>query len=57
MWRIQDREFWEYLTYNIICNYIVFNDGHGYGMLEHLIGCVGVYALRYYYKLEVAYNK
>ncbi len=28
-----------------------------YSMLEHLTGCLGLYALRYYYKLEVAYNK
>ncbi len=24
MWKIQDKEFWEYLTYNIICGYIFF---------------------------------
>jgi hypothetical protein len=42
---------------NIFCGYIVFNDDNGYGVLEHLIGCVGASALRYYYKLEVVYNK
>jgi hypothetical protein len=57
MWKIQNREFQEYLTYIILCSYIVFNDGHGYGVLEHLTGYLGAYALRYYYKLEVAYNK
>jgi len=57
MWKIQDREFQKYLMYNIFCDYIVFNDGRGYGMLEHLIGCMGAYALQYYCKLEVAYNK
>jgi len=24
MWKIQDKEFWEYLAYNIICSYIFF---------------------------------
>jgi len=43
--------------YIILCDYIVFNNGHGYGVLEHLIGCLGAYVLRYYYKLEVVYNK
>jgi hypothetical protein len=57
MWKIHDREFRKYLKHNILCGYIVFNDGHGYGVLEHLISCLGVYALRYYCKLEVAYNK
>jgi hypothetical protein len=43
--------------YIILCGYMVLNNGRGYGMLEHLIGCLGVYVLRYYYKLEVVYNK
>lgn len=45
MCKIQGREFREYLMYNIICGYIIFNNGRGYGMLEHMIGCLGVYAL------------
>jgi len=57
IWKIQDRKFQEYLMYNIIYNYIVSNNGHGYDVLEHLTCCLGVYALRYYCKLEVAYNK
>jgi hypothetical protein len=57
MWKIQDREFQEYLEYNIIYGYIVFNNTRGYGLLEHLIGYMGVYVLQYYYKLEVAYSK
>jgi len=57
MWKIQDRKFREYLMYNIIYSCIVSNDGHGYGVLEHLTCCLGAYALRYYCKLEVAYNK
>ncbi len=36
MWKIQDKEFREYLAYNIFCDYIVFNDGHGYGVLEYM---------------------
>jgi hypothetical protein len=55
MWKIQNREFWEYLTYNIFCGYIFFNDGRGYGILEHLTSCLGVYALQYCYKLKVTY--
>ncbi len=57
IWKIQDREFWEYLAYNILCSYIFFNDNRGYGVLEHLISYLGAYALRYYCKLEVVYNK
>jgi hypothetical protein len=57
MWKIHDKEFCEYLAYNIQCGYIVFNDNHGYGVLEHLMGCLSAYALWYYCKLEVAYNK
>jgi hypothetical protein len=57
MWKIYDREFQEYLGYNIFCNYIIFNDDRGYSVLEHLTSCLGAYALRYYCKLEVAYNK
>jgi hypothetical protein len=44
-WKIQDSEFREYLMYNIIYGYIVFSNDHGYGVLEHLTGCLGVYAL------------
>jgi len=43
--------------YNIIYSYIVSNNGHGYNVLEHLTCCLGAYALQYYCKLEVAYNK
>lgn len=45
MWKIQDREFWDYLTYNIIYGYIVFNDSREHGVLEHLTSGMGVYAL------------
>jgi hypothetical protein len=45
------------LAYNILYNYIVFNNGRGYGVLEHLTGYLGAYALQYDCKLEVAYNK
>jgi len=57
MWKIHDKDFCEYLAYNILCGCIVFNDNHGYGVLEHLMGCLGAHALWYYCKLEVAYNK
>lgn len=45
MRKIQDKEFWEYLSYNILCDDIFFNDRRGYGVLEHLTSCLGVYAL------------
>jgi hypothetical protein len=57
MWKIHDKEFCEYLAYNILCGYIVFNDKCGYGVLEHPMGCLVAYVLWYYCKLEVAYNK
>jgi hypothetical protein len=44
-------------VYNIIYGYIVFNDGHGYGVLKHLTTYLSVYALRYNCNLEVVYNK
>jgi len=56
MWRIQDEGFHEYFTYNILCEYIIFNHGHGYGLLERPIGCFGMYVLQYYYRLEVVYK-
>jgi len=47
MWKIQNREFHEYLKYNILYGHIVFNDGHGYGVLEHdkLCGCICIVIL------------
>ncbi len=57
MWKIQNKEFPEYLMYNIFCDYIIFNDGRGYGMLEHMSNYLGAYVLWYYCELEVVYNK
>jgi hypothetical protein len=31
-------EFQEYLGYNILYIYIIFNDSRRYGVLEHLMG-------------------
>ncbi len=45
MWKIQDKEFQEYLVYNIFCDYIVFNDGHGYCVLEYMSSYMGAYVL------------
>jgi hypothetical protein len=45
MWKIHDKEFQKYLTYNIFYDYIVFNDSHGYGVLEHLFCYLCAYAL------------
>jgi hypothetical protein len=44
MWKIQNKEFQEYLVYKIFCDYIVFNDDRGYGVLEHMFGYMGAYA-------------
>lgn len=41
------------MTSSIICGYNDFNESHGYGRLKYLIGCLGVYAMHYYCKLEV----
>ncbi len=38
MWKIHDMEFQEYLGYNILYIYIIFNDSRRYGVLEHLMG-------------------
>ncbi len=46
MWKIQDEKFHEFLTYNIICGYIICNDGNGYGLLEHPISYFGVHVLQ-----------
>ncbi len=45
------------MAYNIIYDYNILNNIRGYGVLKHLIGCLGAYALWYYHKLEVVYNK
>ncbi len=55
MWAIDDIEFKEYLAYSLICGYFTFND-KSYGRLEYELGCVGVYALCYNFKLEFAYH-
>ncbi len=44
MWKIQNKEFHEYLAYKIFCDYIVFNDDRGYDVLEHMFGYMGAYA-------------
>jgi hypothetical protein len=44
MWKIQNKEFHDYLAYNIFCDYIVFNDNCGYGVLEHMSSYMGAYA-------------
>ncbi len=55
--------FWTQVEVLVILNVqhylqlIVFSNDHGYGVLEHLTSCLGVCALWYSYKLEVACNK
>ncbi len=55
MWKIEDLEWREYLTYSIIYGYIWYNEPKGYGALKFIVGCLGLYALRYYCRLEIEY--
>jgi hypothetical protein len=55
MWKIEDLESKEYLAHNIIYGYIWYNEPKGYGALEFTVGCLGLYALKYYCKLEIEY--
>jgi hypothetical protein len=55
MWKIEDLESREYLAYTIIHGYIWYNELKGYGALEFIVGCLGLHALKYYYKLEIEY--
>ncbi len=47
MWRITIFEFREYLTDNIICEYIIFNNSSDYEKLKKLIYYICVYVIRY----------
>jgi len=55
MWVVKDLEWREFLAYNIVCCYIQYHQLKGYGVLEFEVGYLGLYALRYYYRLEYAY--
>jgi hypothetical protein len=46
----------EYLTYSIICCYIRYDEPRGYGVLELEVGYLGIYAIKYYYRLECDYR-
>ncbi len=47
----------EYLTYNISCCYIQYHEPCGYGIVEfEVASCLGIYALKYYFKLECDYQ-
>jgi hypothetical protein len=56
MWTIDDLEWREYLTYNIMCYYIQYHQPRGYGALEFEVGCLKFYTLWHYYKMEIAYE-
>jgi len=56
MWAIDDLEWREYLTYNIMCYYIQYHQPRGYGALEFEVGCLKFYTLRHNYKMEIAYE-
>ncbi len=56
MWTIYDIELKGYLVYSLICGYFIF-DAQAYGRFEYELGYPGVYALHYYFKLEVAYHQ
>ncbi len=55
MWKIEDLEWRDCLAYSIICGYIQYNEPKGYGVLEFTVGCLGLYTLRYYCRLEIEY--
>jgi hypothetical protein len=55
MWKIENLEWRKYLAYNIICGYIRYNEPKGYKALEFIMGCLRLYALKYYYRLEIEY--
>jgi hypothetical protein len=56
MQEIDDLEWREYLTYNVICCYVHYRKPRGYDALEFEPCCLGLYALQYYYKLEIAFE-
>jgi hypothetical protein len=56
MWAIQDLEWREYLAYSIICCNIQYHEPRGYGVLEFKVGYLGIYAIKYYYRLECDYR-
>jgi hypothetical protein len=45
MWAIDDLEWREYLTYNIVCCCIQYHQPRGYGIIKFEIGYLGFYAL------------
>jgi hypothetical protein len=55
MWKIEDLEWRDCLAYSIISSYIQYNEPKGYGVLKFTVGCLGLYALRYYCRLEIEY--
>jgi hypothetical protein len=55
MWKIEDLDWREYLVYSIIYGYIQYNEPKGYKVLEFTMGYLGLYALRYYCRLEIKY--
>jgi hypothetical protein len=57
MWVVNDLEWREFLAYNIVCCYIQYHHPKGYGVLEFKVGHMGLYALRYYCRLEYAYHE
>lgn len=56
MWVIDDLEWKEYLTYNIVCYYIQQHQPRGYDALKFEVACLGFYTLQHYYKMEIAYE-
>jgi hypothetical protein len=56
MQAIDDIEFRGCLVYSLIYGYFIFN-ARAYGRLKYELGYLGVYALHYYFKLEVTYHQ
>jgi len=44
-WAINDLEWKEYITYNIVCCYIQYRQLKGYDALEFEVKCLGLYVL------------
>jgi hypothetical protein len=45
MWKIDNLEWKKSLSYNIIYYYIQYHESHGYGIMEFIMGSLGIYAL------------
>ncbi len=56
MWVVEDLEWRKFLAYKIVCYYIQYHQPRS-GVLKFVVGSLGLYALRYYYRLKYAYHE